>query len=184
MSNCKVQFGISTVCGDLLQVSGLDKDFWVGYVSDLSTRISLTQTGDIASLAFAAYNGLYKFEAQKFSHVASYDLQKGAGGTISYLHRVAVRLMNQSTRDDVEIQRLTQAQDAFIVVQDNNENFFIYGPSNGLTSVAGALRTSGQNSGEDTSTLITMEGAEKVLPLRFNAGSTATTVALLDGYVV
>lgn len=184
MANCKVQFGISNVCGDLLQVSGLDKDFWVGYVSDLSTRISLDQTGAISALAFAAYNGLYKFEAQKFSHVASYDLQKGAGGTISYLHRVALRMMNLSTRDDVEVQRLTQAQDAFVIVQDNNESFFIYGPSKGLTSVAGALRTSGQNSGEDVSTLVTLEGAEKVLPLRFDAGSTSATLTLLNGYVV
>lgn len=184
MANCKVQFGITNVCGDLLQVSGMDKDFWVGYVSDLSTRISLNQTAAISSLAFAAYNGLYKFESQKFSHVASYDLQKGAGGTISYLHRVAVRMMNLSTRDDVEVQRLTQAQDAFFVMQDNNESFFIYGPSKGLTAIAGALRTSGQNSGEDVSTLITLEGSEKVLPLRFDAGSTSATLTLLNGYVV
>ena len=89
MANCKVQYGINNVCGDLLRSSGIDKDFWVGYVSDLGTRISLTQTAAISSLSFTAYNGLVKFEAQKFSHVASYDLQKGAGGTISFLHRTA-----------------------------------------------------------------------------------------------
>lgn len=184
MANCKVQYGINNVCGDLLQSSGIDKDFWVGYVSDLGTRISLTQTAAISSLSFTAYNGLYKFEAQKFSHVASYDLQKGAGGTISFLHRAAVKMLNLSTRDDVEVQRLAQAQDAFIVFQDNNENFFIYGPSKGLASIAGPLRTSGQGQGEDISTTVTLEGSEKVLPLRFDAGSTTATLNLLNGYVV
>lgn len=182
--NCQVQFGISNVCGDLLQVSGMDKDFYVGYVSDLGTRFSLLQTDVISAIHFTAYNGLIKFSSQKFSHVASYDLQKGGGGALSYLHRFAARMMNLSTRDDVEVQRLTQAQDAFIVCQDNNEDFFIYGPSKGLSAVAGPLRTSGQNSGEDISTLVTLEGAEKVLPLRFDAGSTTATVALLDSYVV
>ena len=92
--------------------------------------------------------------------------------------------MNLSTRDDVEVQRLAQAQDAFFIMQDNNESFFIYGPSKGLTAVAGALRTSGQNAGEDVSTLITLEGSEKVLPLRFDAGSLSATLSLLNGYVV
>lgn len=184
MANCKVQYGINNVCGDLLRSSGIDKDFWVGYVSDLGTRISLTQTAAISSLSFTAYNGLVKFEAQKFSHVASYDLQKGAGGTISFLHRTALKMLNLSTRDDVEVQRLAQAQDAFVIVQDNNESFFIYGPSKGLSAIAGPIRTSGQGQGEDISSGITLEGSEKVLPLRFDAGSVTATLALLDGYVV
>ena len=184
MANCKVQYGINNVCGDLLQSSGIDKDFYVGYVSDLGTRLSLTQTAAIASLSFSAYAGLYKFEAQKFSHVASYDLAKGAGGTISFIHRAAVKMLNLSTQDDVEVQRLAQAQDAFIIFQDNNERFYIYGPSKGLSSVAGPLRTSGQGQGEDISTTVTLEGSEKVLPLRFDGGSVTATLALLNGYVV
>ena len=184
MANCKLQFGITNVCGDLIQVSGMDKDFYVGYVSDLGANFDLTQLAAIASINFAAYNGLYKFEGMKYSNVASYDLQKGAGGTISYLHRSAVKMLNLSTRDDVEVQRLTQAQDAFFVMQDNNENFFIYGPGKGLTAIAGPLKTSGQAGGEDVSTLVTLEGSEKVVPLRFTAGTTTQSLALLDSYVV
>lgn len=184
MNNCKVQFGISNVCGDLLQSSGIDKDFYVGYVSDLAERIDLTQTAAISSLNFAAYNGLYKFEGMKFSNVASYDLQKGPGGTVSYLHRALVKMLNLSTRDDVEVQRLTQAQDAFIIFQDNNEQFFIYGPSKGLTAIAGPLRTSGAAQGEDVSTSITLEGSEKVIPLRLDAGGVDATLAFLNNHVV
>jgi len=65
---CKAQYGISNVCGDILFPGGADQDFYVGYISDLSTRFSLTQSGVISSLAFTAYNGLVKFSGQKFAH--------------------------------------------------------------------------------------------------------------------
>lgn len=184
MANCKVQFGVSLVCGDLLRSSGVDKDFYVGYISDLGTRFDLTQTGSISSIHFAAYNGLVKFEGQKFSHKFDWELQKAAGGTLSYLHRAIVKMLPLSTRDDVEVQRLTQAQDAFIVFQDNNSDFFIVGAGKGLTAIAGAIGTTGQAQGEDISSTITLEGSEKTLFLRFSAGTVTQTVNLLNSYVV
>lgn len=184
MANCKVVTGINNVCGDLLQASGVDKDFYVGYISDLSVKFSLTQTGPIASIQFVPYNGLIKFEGQKYSHKFSYDLTKGAGGTIAYTHKGTVKLMNLSTQDDVELQRLTQAQDMFIISQDNNENFFIYAPSKGFSAVAGAIRTTGENAGEDVLAAVSFESAEKVIPLRFTTGTTTqATITYLDSLI-
>lgn len=184
MANCKVVSGINNVCGDLLQASGVDKDFYVGYVSDLSTEFSLLQTAAIASMTFKAYTGLVKFEGQKFSHQFGYELVKGAGGSISYKHTGTVKLMNLSTADDVELQRLTQAQDMFAIIRDNNDNFFIYAPSKGFTAVAGPIRTTGLASGEDTTSSVTFEGNEKVIPLRFTTGSTvAANITYLDGLI-
>lgn len=184
MANCKAVTGINNVCGDLLQASGVDKDFWVGYVSDLSVRFSLTQTGPIASIQFIPYNGLIKFEGQKFAHKFDYELAVAPGGGISYTHKGMVKLMNLSTQDDVELQRLTQAQDMFIITQDNNEAFFIYAPSKGFNAVPGAIRTTGQAAGEDTSSTLNFIGNEKVLPLRFTLGGTvAADIAYLNGLV-
>lgn len=176
MANCKVVVGINNVCGDLLQASGADKDFWVGYVSDLGTRFSLAQTASIGSISFLAYMGLVKFEGQKFSNSFGAELVKGAGGSISYKHTGTVKLMRLSTTDDVEFQRLTQAQDAFIVYQDNNESFFILGPSKGLTAVAGPISTTGVSAGEDVMSSVSFEGNEKVLPLRFSLGTTTSAI--------
>lgn len=184
MSGCKVQFGISNACGDNLFPGGADKDFWVGYVSDLGTRIPITQTGPVTSLHFTAYNGLVKFSSNKFAHVFSHDIVKGPGGNLSYLHRAVVKLLPLSTRDDVEVQRLTQAQDAFIVWQNNNDQFFIHGASKGLSVVAGALATTGQNTGDDPMTTITLEGAEKTLPLRFLVTDVAATINYLNSLVI
>jgi hypothetical protein len=184
MANCKVVTGINNVCGDLLKASGVDKDFWAGYVSDLSVRFSLTQTGPIASIQFVPYNGLIKFEGQKFAHKFDTELVVAAGGGISYTHKAQVKLINQSTQDDVELQRLTQAQDMFIVMQDNNENLFIYAPSKGFNAAAGPLVTTGQAAGEDTSATVNLIGSEKVMPLRFTLGGTiAADIAYLNGLI-
>lgn len=177
-ANCRAVTGINNVCGDLLQASGVDKDFWVGYVSDLSVKFSLTQSGPIANIQFYPYYGLIKFSGQKFAHKFDYELAVAPGGGISYTHKGMVKLMNLSTQDDVELQRLTQAQDMFVVTQDNNENFFIYAPSKGFNAVAGPIRTTGQAAGEDTASTLNFIGSEKVLPLRFTIGS--TTQANID----
>lgn len=184
MANCKVQYGISTVCGDNLFPGGADKDFWVGYVSDLSTRIPSTQIGPISSLAFAGYNGLVKFEGNKGAHKFDDAFSKGGGANIAFIHRAILKLLPLNTQDDVEIQRLVQAQDAFIIYQNNNDQFFILGAQKGLTSVPGELRTTGQATTDDVTTTVTLEGAEKTLALRFFVTDVATTIAYLNNRVV
>lgn len=184
MANCKVVTGINNVCGDLLQASGLDKDFWVGYVSDLGARFSLTQSAAIGSISFVAYAGLVKFEGQKYTHSYTVEEVKGAGGSLSYKHGFNAKLMRLSTTDDVEFQRLTQAQDMFIIFQDNNESFFILGPSKGMMSIAGPIGGSGVAAGEDTTSSVSFEGNEKVLPLRFSLGTTTSAIiTYLDSLV-
>lgn len=183
-NNCKVIYGIDNACADLLQASGVDKDFWVFYISDLSTRISLAQTGPISTLSFLSYMGLVKFSGQKFAHKADSELMVAAGGSISYTHKAMVKLMSLNTTDDVELQRLSQATDLGLIIQDNNENFFIYGPSKGLSAVAGPIKTTGQAAGEDTSATLNFLGNEKVLPLRFDRGSGVTgNISYLDGLI-
>ena len=184
VQNCKVVTGIGNVCCDLLQASGVDKDFYAGYVSDLSVRFSLTQTGPIANIQFIPYNGLVKFQGQKFAHKFDSELVVSPGGSISYNHKGMVKLMSLSTVDDVEIQRLTQAQDMFIINPDNNENIFIYAPSKGFQAVSGPIKTTGEKAGEDVSSVISFISNEKVLPLRFTLGGTyAADIAYLEGLI-
>lgn len=183
ITNCKLVYGITNVCGDLLQASGVDKDIYVGYITDLSTRFSLAQTGSISSISFAPYNGLIKISGQKFANEASYALAKAGGGAISYTQKVVLKFMNLSTQDDVELQRLTQAQDAFFVVPDNNESFYIFGASKGLTAEPGELKNFGVKAGEDTIAAVTLSGNERTVPLRFLATDYSTSLALLESYI-
>lgn len=184
MAGCKTVNGISLVCGDLNYPGGADQVFYVGYLSELGTRFSTTQTGNLTAIQFVAYAGLRKFEGAKFSHNFGSEVQVGAGGNISFLQRATIKLITQSTEDDVEVQRLIQSTDAYIVYGNNNDQFFIMGASKGLRGAAGALQSTGQNSGDDVSDTIILEGAEKTKPLRFASASGYTaTVALLEGYI-
>lgn len=181
---CRPQYGISIVCGDLLFPGGVSADFWVGLVSDLSAPISGIQSGPISTLSFVAYRGLVKFSGQKYAHKFDASWQKAAGGNGYFMHRGTVKLLPLSTQDDVEIQRVLQGQDLFIVVRNNNDQFFIYGYGQGLSSVPGDLSTTGQAAGDDVTTTVILEGAEKTLPVRFDVGTLATTVAYLEARVI
>jgi hypothetical protein len=184
MANCRVVNPVTLVCSDLLQASGVDKNFYVGYCSDLSIRFSLLQTAPIAAITFIPYNGLVRMEGAKFAHKFDSELMVAPGGNVSYTHKGMVKLMPSSTQDDVEIQRMTQAQDMFIVNVDNNENIFIYAPSKGFQAVAGPLRTTGQAAGEDVATTLNFISNEKVLPLRFTLGGThAADITYLDSLI-
>ncbi len=169
---CRAINGMSNVCGDLLQASGADKDFYVGYVADLSVKFSAALTGPISNIQFYPYTGLVKFQGRKYANKFDHDGQVAPGGNISVLHKGLVKLNPLNTQDDVEILRLIQAQDMFIVNSDNNDQFFIYAPFKGFSYVPGPIKTTGQAENEDTLSTLNFTSAEKVLPLRFDRGTT------------
>lgn len=183
MATCKVTNPVQLACGDLLYPGGADGVFYVGYISDLGIKLSNAQTSDISSLTFMAYAGLRKFEGAKFSHNFGSELAKGTGGNLSFTHRGTVKLITQSTADDVSMQQLAQATDAFIIYQNNNNQWMILGPTKGLQAAPGPLQTTGVATGDDISDTLILEGAEKTKPLRFFATSETVTQTLLDSYV-
>lgn len=176
--SCRAVIGINNVCGDIMQASGVDKDFWIGYVSDLAVKFPLTLTAAISNIQFYPYFGLTKFEGRKYSHKFDWEGAVAAGGNISIPHKAMVKLMNLSTQDDSELLKLLQAQDMFIISQDNNEAFKIYAPSKGFSYVAGPIQTTGQADGEDVLATLNFISSEKVPPLRFTLGT--TTQANID----
>ncbi len=185
MAGCKASRGISNACGDQLFAGGVDSDFYVGYISDLSTRFSLTQAADISSLAFTAYNGLVKFQGNKFIHEGKWPFIKGAGGNGFYQQEFSAKLIALSTQDDVEMQRLQQATDAFVIVKNNNGSFLIFGAGNGLISMPSpGGNTTGVQAADDVSDNVLLQGAEKTKPLRFFVTDEVTTVAYLNARVI
>lgn len=182
--NCRVVNGVNNVCGDLMQASGVDKDFWVGYISDLSVKFATTLTAPISNIQFYPYYGLVKFSGRKYSHKFDSEGAVAAGGSISVVHKAMVQLMNLSTQDDLEILRLMQAQDMFIIEQDNNEAFKIFAPSKGFSYVAGPIQTTGQADGESVLSVLNFISSEKVPPLRFTLGTTTqANIDYLDSLV-
>jgi hypothetical protein len=168
--SCKVASGMTNDCTSRLKASGLGKNFWLGYKSDLDTQISQTQTADISQIDFGSYGTLYKFEGTKFAHDWSYELKPTAGGNISYDQVFNYKLMPDTTADDVTLQKLHLADDAFIVVESPNQEFFILGSGQGMSASAGAGGSGGKESGGDVADNGTMTSNEKIKPLRFALG--------------
>lgn len=181
--SCKITSGIVNDCSDLLRVGGVAKTFWIGYLSDLTAQIDLDQSADIASLSFGAYGGLYRFDGNKFSHSFGSELVVAAGGNKSYKHSFAFKILTNSTADDVNLQDLNLGNDIFVVVQDNNQKFFILGAGNGLSAVTD-VQNSGQTGDSDASDAVTLEGQELTKPLRLLATDYQTTLNLVESYEI
>jgi hypothetical protein len=172
---CKATTGLTNTCDDLLRVGGADQTFWVGYLSELDTAFSLAQTADINAIDFGSYGGLRRFDGQKFQHTFGSELAVSSGGNKSYTHTAVVKVLSDSTADDVTLQQLNLGNDIFIIYQDNNSVFKILGAGKGLTSTADVENT-GQTGDADTTDTVTMVGSERTKPLRFSraAGYSAT----------
>jgi hypothetical protein len=172
---CKVTQGIENSCEDVLLVGGVDKTFWVGYLSDLDTQILLDQAAPIRTLDFGSYGGLYRFDGRKYAHNFTQSLQVSAGGNKSYAQTFVAKLLSKTTENDLTLQQLALGEDIFIVYQDNNRNFKIAGAGNGLSATADE-NTTGQEAGADITNTITLTGAEKTKALYFSllAGYQAT----------
>lgn len=170
MVSCKSASGISNSCTDLLRVGGLDKTFWLFYKSQLDTQISLAQSADINALDFGPYGGLIRFDGQKFSHQYSSNLVVANSGNRSYTHEVIIKILANTTAQDVILQNIHLGQDIVAIVQDNNQKFFILGAGNGLYATADP-HGSGQTGDADTGHTLTLSGAELTEPLRFSLGA-------------
>jgi ribulose bisphosphate carboxylase small subunit len=169
MSVCKITTGITNTCADLLKVGGVDQTFWVFYLSNLDTQISLLQSADINTLDFGSYGGLFRFDGNKFAHSFGSELVVTPGGNKHYKHTGVVKLLPGSTAEDVQLQTLNLGTDIGIVYQDNNRQFFILGAGNGL-SVVSDPQSTGNTQDSDTTDTVTLEGAETTKPLRFALG--------------
>lgn len=177
--SCKVTQGIENSCEDVLRVGGLGRTFWVGYLSDLDTLISLTQAADITALDFGSYGGLYRFDGRKFSHQYTVDLAVTAGGNKSYTHTFVGKVLSKTTEDNLTLKRLALADDIFIIADDNNGGYVILGAGNGLSVTAGS-KTSGQTGDSDTSTSITLTGSETTQELIFAVPGAGGTLAYIE----
>jgi hypothetical protein len=91
----------------------------------------------------------------------------------------AFKILTNSTADDLTLQDLNLGNDVFVVVQDNNQKFFILGAGNGL-SVVTDVQNSGQTGDSDASDTVTLEGQELTKPLRFLVTNYQSTLTFLE----
>lgn len=168
--SCKVSAGMSNDCTSRLKASGLGKNFWLGYKSELDTQFAQTQTADIGTIDLGSYGTLYKFEGSKFAHDYTVEGVFAPGGNVSYNQNFNWKLTPDTTADDATIQKLNIGDDIYIIVETTNQEFFILGSGNGMSANAYAGGSGGKESGGDVADSGTLTSNEKIKPLRFALG--------------
>ena len=183
MSNCSITSGIGVTCDDLRKPGGLAKRVWIANLDAFRTAIDVTLETYITNLDFTTYASLYLFESTKFSHEYSWTQQKGDGGNVSYQVQLIMRLFNNDPTDDKAIEDLGVA-DVVAIVQTYSNEFLILGAGNGMSAADGTQGGSGRNTGDATTSQITLQGAEQYLPKRLLiGGSAANTLSALNAMV-
>jgi hypothetical protein len=177
MANCKITSGMAVSCDDLRRVGGVAKRVWVGNLDDLTNPIP-TGSAYVTDIGLSTYQSLYSFESTKFSHEANFQAVKSDGGNVAINQTVILRLFNNNPTDDAVIEDMLTS-DVFVIVQTNNNEFFIYGAGSGLGLTDGTGGT-GRQLGDSTVSQLTLTGSEKELPKRFLRTDVQTTINYLN----
>jgi hypothetical protein len=183
MPLCGINSGIDYDCLSKRRISGVKK-VWLFNVSQLNAAIDPNGDGYVNGLEFNGYDGLYLFDAGKFSHSATSTINvQTDSGAVSFLQSVILRLFVDSPEEIATISDLLVSEVGAIVLTNNNE-FRIYGAQNGLSATEGNVSPTGRAQGEDTATTITLTGEEN-LPFRLLLRTDfATTLAYVQALEV
>lgn len=176
---CGIGSGIDYNCLAKKRISGVKK-VWLFNIDLLASPVDPNGTGYVQGLEFTGYDGLYLFDAGKFSHSATSTINlQTDSGAISFLQSVILRLFVDSPTEIQVLSDLTSATVGAIVLTNNNE-FRIYGAQNGLSATEGDVSPTGRAQGENTATTITLTGEEN-LPYRLLLKTDfATTLAYVQ----
>lgn len=184
MAGCLIESGIDINCEDLRRVGGVNKTFYAYNLDDLATpEYTFDMNGYITAINFNTYAGLYEFTGKKKSHSAGYTIQSQAGANTYFQHDATVKLFPDTPMDDQVIEDLI-VSDVGVIVETNNEEFFLYGGTNGMEVTEGT-QNSGSESASDVSDSLTFTGEEPRKPFRILVNdSYDDTKAYLESLVV
>lgn len=176
---CGIGSGINYNCLSKRRISGVKK-VWLFNLDLLRTAIDPDGTSYVQGLEFDGYDGLYLFDAGKFSHSALSTINVSTdSGAVTFLQQVILRLFVDSPTEILTMADLTTSTVGAVVLTNNNE-FRIYGAQNGLAATEGTVSPTGRAQGEDTATSITLTG-EETLPYRLLLRTDyATTLAYVQ----
>ena len=176
---CGISTGVGYNCLSKRRISGVKK-VWLFNVDLLNSPIDPNGTGYVTGLEFDGYEGLYLYDAGKFSHSATSTINVSTdSGAVTFLQSVILRLFIDSPEELAAIADLTTSTVGAIVLTNNNE-FRIYGANNGMAATEGEVSPTGRAQGENTATVITLTGEETQAYRLLLRTDYATTLAYIQ----
>lgn len=181
--SCLITDGVGINCAALKRVGGVNKRAYLFNLNDL-TSSGEDANGYVNNLVFTSYLGLYKFISRKQAHSGGYTAQiQAPGGNKFYQHDVILKLFPDDPTEDAVLESLLVSC-VGIILEDNNQEFRLYGLTNGMDQSEGVQNT-GQEPASDVADTLTFIGNEPDIPKRILInGSYENTKAALDSWVV
>jgi hypothetical protein len=179
--SCGITSGLSIDCAQLRRVGGVNKRAYAYNVEGVTYTIN--GNGYLTAFDFPAYQGLYEITSRKQSHSGGSTLVKQEpGGNTFYNHDVILKVFPDSPDDDTVLEDLAVGEFG-IILETNNQEFFLYGAYNGMENTA-AAQNSGQAPASDIGSTLTFTGSETGLPIRISLGTYAATKAYLESMTI
>ena len=178
-------------CDAIKKKGGFDATFFIGSVADLAS-VTISLTGEVEVIAFAATKGLKKITGKRLKHGAGVALAAGEVVNMRTQSFNAV-LYAKSAAERWAIEQLADAIDVFIIAESNAGTFEVFGLANdldgkydnyGLSPTAGEWK-SGVAINDDTSVAMTFSGDLPNAALIFDESDTVVAnLATLNALVV
>ena len=183
---CGIRGGVLSNCATRKEaIGGVKTSFWLGSIAQLDTTQTLLNIDgslNITSLDFENYGGLYKFNGIKNGANGTDDISQDEDGNPFFPHTAAFKLYYVTAEDILRIESLAYV-DLFVIYEDFNGLFSIFGLPHGLT-ITSAPKSTGNAPGDSVARLLTLEGSQNILRRMFSAGTYAETKATLTAYEV
>ncbi len=183
---CLITAGVGITCAALKRVGGVNKRAYMFNINDLVTSPSGGYTTDangyVDSFQFTGYFGLFKYISRKAAHSGGYTAQiQSPGGNKYFQHDCTIKLFSDDPTEDAILETLLVGC-VGIILEDNNQEFRVYGITNGMDQSEGVQNT-GQEQSSDIGDALTFVGAEPEIPKRFLVTDYDTTKSYLDDLV-
>lgn len=179
---CNVSGPVVLDCPDFTRVGGIRR-MWIFNIETTAGSVTTTEVGNVISaFTFPTYGGLLRIQGPDNAFSAGYTGEVAEGGNRLFNFEVLIKTFLLSTGTNITILNELIAAKVGAVVENGNEEFHSYFPSNGLRATEFTQNT-GQTDNSDTTDNITLTGGSRTAPKLFDDGiSFASTLALLESY--
>lgn len=183
---CLITAGAGISCDALKRVGGVNKRAYLFNLEQLATTgqrgFTTDANGYVDSFQFTTYTGLFRYISRKQAHSGGFTAQiQSPGGNKYFQHDVILKLFPDDPTEDTVMDTLLVSC-VGIILEDNNQEFFLYGITNGLDQVEGSQNT-GQEQASDIAYSITFAGGQPNVPMRVLITDYDTTKNYLDDLV-
>lgn len=188
MSCARINANLLATCASLKRAGGIQPKVWIGNLADLDAYTQDGTTKDITAITLVSGAYLWTYTGKRDKHSGNIELQTGENVN-TFKQILNLVLYTSTSLDEEKVEALCNAEDLFVIAQENDGQCSIWGldlsagttasPAGGLNCEA-ATKGTGALVNERTPWSVTLSGQIRNADRRFiNTGTLAATLTYL-----